>query len=150
MVKNKNTAGVTIQNIWKNESNTCAALFRRSAELQVFQEKLKAKLPPLLRDHFILANVDKTTLTIHTDSPAWAARLRFQTPDILAHTRVICSPCSPKTIRIKVVLPENKPERERVKVNLSPKNAQLIRETAESITDPVLRNALIRLSRHKS
>jgi hypothetical protein len=150
MSTSKQKGTVAIQSLLTDDKGTIAALYRRSSELQVFQEILKAKLPPPLCDHFILANINKTTLTVHTDSPAWAARLRFLTPDILSDAGKLCSPYSPKTIRIKVVLPAVQSKKTNRTINLSRKNAQLILDTANSITDSVLRDALIRLSRNKS
>jgi hypothetical protein len=149
MANNKNKEGIAIQSYWTDNRSIFAALYQHSSDLHLFQEKLKAKLPSPLSDHFVLANIDKKTLTIHTDSPAWAARLRFMTPDILNHAREICSPYAPQTIRIKVTLPIPTIKKSPTKMNLSAKSAQLILETANSITDPELRNALIRLSRHK-
>jgi hypothetical protein len=150
MTSNKHQGTVAIQNLLTDNRSTFAALYHRSNELQVFQENLKAKLPPPLRDHFILANINKTTLTIHTDSPAWAAKLRFLTPDILNYAQNLCSPNTPKTIRIKVVPPAIQPKKRKRVINLSSENAQLILDTANSITDPGLREALLRLSHHKS
>ena len=74
MATGKQKGSVAIQSLLHDDKSTFAALYQRSTELQIFQEKLKAKLPSPLCDHFILANIDKTTLTLHTDSPAWAAR----------------------------------------------------------------------------
>jgi hypothetical protein len=150
MATGKQKGSVAIQSLLHDDKSTFAALYQRSTELQIFQEKLKAKLPSPLCDHFILANIDKTTLTLHTDSPAWAARFRFITPDILSHAQKLCNPYSPKTIRIKVVPPVSSSKQKKRTVNLSSKNAKLILDTANSITDPVLRDALIRLSQHKS
>ncbi len=149
MVMNKRKSSQAIQSLLADENSVFATLYKHSSDLQIFQEKLKTKLPPPLCDHFILANIDRTTLTVHTDSPAWAAKLRFLTPDILSHAQKLCSPISPKTIRIKVVLPNNDSKKTKRKAYLSTKNAKLILDTANSITDPVLRDALTRLSQQK-
>ncbi len=149
MATNKQKGAVAIQNLLRDNGSRLATLYQRSSELQIFHEKLKAKLHPPLCDHFILANIDHNTLTVHTDSPAWAARLRFKTADILDYARKLCAPISLRTMRIKVVPPERHPKTTKRAVKLSRKNARLILETANSITDPALRAALTRLSRHK-
>jgi len=116
----------------------------------MFQDKLKTKLPSPLCEHFILANISEDTLTLHTDSPAWAARLRFITPDILKYAQQLRRLHSPQTIRIKVVPPASQSTSVKRMINLSHKNAQLIQDTADSINDPVLRAALTRLAQNKS
>jgi hypothetical protein len=141
---------VAIQSLIACDKGMLAALCQRASELRVFQDKLKAKLSPPLCDHFILANIDDNTLTIHTDSSAWAARLRFKTPDILSHIQELCGANSPLTIRIKVAPPAHQNKTALRTIKLSNKNAQLIQDAANSITDPVLRGALLKLAQGKS
>ena len=150
MTKDKQKGAVAIQKFLADEQSTMSVLYQRMAELKTLQEKLKAKLPPPLREHFTLANINESTLTIHTDSPAWAARFRFLTADILNHAQQLCSSNSPTTIRIKVVLPVNQSAKNRRSIKLTNKNSKLILEAANSITDPVLKDALKRLSQNKS
>ncbi|MFT5132029.1 MAG: hypothetical protein ACI9SC_000492 [Gammaproteobacteria bacterium] len=151
MLTKKPKGIVSIQHLLDENNGTLAALYKHTAQLQVYQEKLKTTLPPPLCDHFILANIDADSLTLHTDSSAWAARLRFKTLDILSTVRELCKVDYPHTLRIKVVLPANKPIKPKKRtLKLSSKNAQLIQDTANSITDPVLRDALLRLSQHNS
>lgn len=150
MTSYKQKGSVAIQNLLNREKGELAALFQHAAVLRMFQDELKTKLPSPLCDHFILANISEDTLTLHTDSPAWAARLRFITPDILKYVRQLRRPRPPHTIRIKVVPPASQSTSLKRTINLSRKNAQLIRDTANSISDPVLRAALTRLSQNKS
>jgi len=149
MATKKPKGAVAIQSLLYGNDGRLATLYLRSSELRILHEKLKAKLLPPLCDHFILANIDRNILTVHTDSPAWAARLRFKTADILCHARKLCAPNCPHTIRIKVVPPVSLPKTAKRTITLSSDNARLILDTANSISDPVLRTALIRLSRHK-
>ncbi len=141
---------VSIQSLLGPGSNILADFHRRAAEIRVFQEKLKTILPPPLDDHCTLANLDNNTLTLHTDSSAWAARLRFKTPDILGCIQEAGDADPPKSIRIKVVPPVSQLVKPKRTMNLSEKNAQLIHDTAGSIADPVLRDALLRLAQDKS
>lgn len=150
MRRHKQKGSVAIQRLLHREKSDLAALLQHASELRAFQEELKTKLPSPLCDHFILANISEDTLTLHTDSPAWAARLRFLTPDILNHARQLRRLHPPRTIRIKIVPPVSQPASLKRTINLSRKNAKLIRDTANSISDPVLRAALTRLSQNKS
>jgi hypothetical protein len=150
MAKHKSKGTVSIQHLLESNNNTLAALHQRISDIQMYQDKLKAILPTPLCDHFILANIDEHSATLHTDNSAWAARLRFKIPEILDCIRKLCDVDPSYSIRIKVIPPENKVTLPESTLYLSDENAQLIRDTASSITDPVLRDALIRLSRHKS
>lgn len=138
-----------IQKILGANSEYLSEIRRRIAVIQAIQDKLKAKLPPPLSEHFIIANISKDTLTLHTHSPAWAAKLRFNTPEILRCVQEHFDARSPKSLRIKVVPESPQPALPLRKIRLSEKNAQLIKQTAETITDPALRDALVRLSRKK-
>ena len=150
MPTDKPKNSVPIQSLLNESTGIFAALQQHAIAIQVIQEKIKATLPPPLCDHFIIANIDALTLTLHTDNSAWAARLRFKTPDILGCVQKLRDQDCPQTIRIKVVPPDIQPARPKRKLHLSSKNAQLIRDTANSITDPVLRDALTKLSQHLS
>jgi hypothetical protein len=150
MPTDKPKGSVPIQNLLNENTGIFAALQQHANAVRILQEKIKAKLPPPLSDHFIIANIDAKTLTLHTDNSAWAARLRFKTPDILSCVQKLHDQDCPQTIRIKVVPAEIHAAKPKRKLHLSNENAQLIRETANSITDPVLRDALIKLSQHLS
>ncbi len=139
-----------IQGLLERDQGALAALYRHASELRVFQKKLKAKLPPPLCDQFVLANIDGDTLTLHTDSAAWAARLRFLTPNILQSVRELCGTNSPQTIRIRVVPPVSQSPSLKRPMHLSSENVQLIKDTAISITDPVLKASLNKLAHGKS
>lgn len=150
MTTYKQKGAVAIQSLLNLESGGLATLYRHVSDLRELQNKLKTKLPSPVCDHFILANINEDTLTLHTDSSAWAARLRFLTPDILSAARQLCRLPPPQTIRIKVVPPTIETTTIKRSINLSSKNAQLILETANTIADPVLRAALTRLAQSKS
>jgi len=150
MPTDKPKGSVPIQNLLNENTGIFAALQQHTNAVRILQEKIKATLLPPLSDHFIIANIDAKTLTLHTDNSGWAARLRFKTPDILNCVQKLHDQDCPQTIRIKVVPAEIRAAKPKRKLHLSNENAQLIRETANSITDPVLRDALIKLSQHLS
>lgn len=141
---------VAIQSILGANSEHIAEIRQRIAVIQAIQDKLKATLPSPLSDHFIIANISRDTLILHTHSPAWAAKLRFNTPEILRCVKEHFDALAPKSLRIKVVPESPQPALPIRKIRLTEKNAQLIKQTAESITDPKLREAMVRLSRKKN
>ncbi len=138
---------IAIQEFLKGNTGTFASLQKRAGHLQLIHEKIQSILPPPLGDHFTLANVNQNCLTLHTDSPAWAARLRFKTAEILNIIKPLCDTSPPKSIRIKVVLPSVVSTKPRRRQKMSDTNAKLILDTANSIKDPILRDALSRLSK---
>lgn len=61
---------------------TVADLIRRSAEVEALTRLVRDLVPAQLKPHVVAACRRNTTLTIVTDSPAWAAQLRFRAEDI--------------------------------------------------------------------
>ena len=149
MAKGEQKGTVAIQTILNASSQNFADIHRRIALLQAIQDKLQTTLPPPLSDNFIIANVSKDTLVLHTQSPAWAAKLRFNTPLILDSVKEFYDTVPPKSLRIKVVpdSPQQAQVQTKRKIGISKTNSQLIKSTAESIKDSSLRESLLKLSR---
>jgi len=117
-------------------------------------EKLNAIILPLLpeisQSHITTAsyNKDNQELILIADSPVWAARLRTQHRTIITKLQNELSfPVS--SIKVKFQQPvKNKPEAKKHLPNLSDKSAELIRQTANSVEDEELKNALLRLAKN--
>lgn len=124
-------------------------IYQHALKLIELQKKLKSALPSPLNDNVTVASLNKQTLTVHTSSAAWAARLRFKTPDMLAALKREKIEPPVKTIRIKVHPPDASRPKSVEKLSLSPETSQLLREVADSISDPELRESLLRLSRNR-
>ena len=120
----------------------------RASQIARLQQKLRLKLDPVLSTHLLVANFNSDVLTIHTDSPAWAARLRFKMPDILDIAKETCGLRDLHSVRVKVVIPERDSSCATKAMSLSDETVQMMLKTADSITDNNLRRALIRLSKH--
>lgn len=101
---------------------------------------------PHLGSHCRVAALEQDVLTLHTDSPAWAAKLRFLTADILKIIRDSSTFGSVSTIRVKARPPETKPQPAAPAAKMSPHTTRLLRDIAETIEDPELRASLLRLS----
>ena len=128
--------------------STLASLFAHAQRLARIQSELHARLPAALASHVTVANADDATIVIHTDSPAWAARLRYQIPAILDIAREYCALASVQNIRIKVKIPavvSDPPAREPV---LSDRARRALLQSAEATDDPELQASLRRLARH--
>ena len=130
--------------------NRYSQLLSRARDLMALAKLLNDVLPTPLNEHCSILNVADTTLILAADSPAWAARLRFHTSRLvkqLAHYK----PLKIRSVRIRVkpATPPAPPVRHLTKPRQSPYVAALLKQAAESISDPALKSGLLRLaSRH--
>lgn len=127
-------------------------LYQQAQLLQNIRIRLQPLLPATLADHCQLAAFSDGILTLHTDSSAWASRLRFSSAEILKACQNDTALSLVKTIRVRVNPPapagDNSPT-DAVGTTLSPETRHLLREAAESIQDSGLRATLLRLSQNR-
>ena len=129
-----------------DRSDILPSLFKRASKLSTMQRKIRNELGPPLSEHLIVADYNNQSLILHTDSPAWAAKLRYNISNILDIARTNCDLSELRSVRIKVVLSKNVITGAKRKIELSNQSKQLILNAAESISDPRLRSVLLRLS----
>jgi hypothetical protein len=138
-----------IDAILAGRSETASAVYRHALWLLELQRRLRALLAPPLNDHVTVANCRKGALIIHADSAAWAARLRFRIPDILAGFKETPPDAAIQSVRIKVRPPDSTQPPPPAQLTISDDTARLLQSVAESISDPDLRASLLRLHRHR-
>ena len=100
-----------------------------------------------LKGRVIVARASGETLTLVAESPAWSARVRFLTPQILDHLRRRLD--NPRLDRVKIVtrpteLPVDPPARPRPR--LSERSAALLECIARSSENEALARVLRRLA----
>lgn len=113
------------------------------------QEKLRLELAPPLSEHLNVANFSHDTLTLHTDNPAWASRLRFNIRTILNIAKEKCGLTELKSVRIKVVIRNNDNKSPNRPLSVSENTVRMIGQTIDSINDDKLRSSLSNLSKHR-
>lgn len=121
-------------------------LLDRARKLQRLEQAVLQLLPENLSAHCKVMNLKNEILILATTSSAWAARLRFATPDLLKQLecqhalrlRSIQLRIEPETI-------ENQPLK-RPPARLSMASATLLAQTAQSVNHPALQEALYRLA----
>ena len=128
--------------------NPLAEACHRSLDLLSLQAAIRAELGPPLDEHLFVAPSSPGTLLVFTDSPAWAARLRYLTARILAAANGRAG-AGFKTLRIRThpslrADPDPGPG-----PAVPPAASRLLASVAEGIDDPALRAVLLRLSRRK-
>ena len=138
----------------QNHARTCATLLEQVAAkaighartLQQLERLVRAALPADLAAHCSVMNLKKETLVLATDSPAWAARLRFAVPGLVKQLQCqLSTPLTRAEIRVRPVSQEIQ-ESARHPPALSMASATLLARTAEGIENPALREALYRLA----
>lgn len=117
-------------------------------QLNQVQACLERILPDDLGPHYRATAILGDSLILHAESPAWATRLRYLIPDMLAALSGMPDLRDIRSIRIRTV-PHSPPATgEKPHRTLSADTAKLLRDVAGSIQDPKLRATLLRLSRH--
>lgn len=139
------TSPKSVRHLLKDKP-TLKRLEREIGARQTLLADLIAHLPREVGPHCLAAQIDGARLTLHTDSPAWATRLRYLSNQL----RSVLEPAYPelREIRIKVLLtratgrrpPQRKPYK-------SAHAAEVIESSADATAPGPLRDALLRLSR---
>ncbi|MCU7904643.1 MAG: DUF721 domain-containing protein [Candidatus Thiodiazotropha sp. (ex Epidulcina cf. delphinae)] len=119
-----------------------------SAQKALFQ-RVRQYLPPPLDSQLKAAVLQEQTLSLFVTSPVWASRLRYLIPQLQRQLRE--NGLSVDRLRTRI-LPGGaaepaKPKLKR-RLKLSRKSGDLLRQTAASIDDRQLRDAMLRLSSH--
>lgn len=101
-----------------------------------------------LADHCRVSNLRGNILVVQADSPAWAARLRYRAPALLATLRAPETLPELRNIQIKIIPQTARPGRGRAtrQIRMSASTARLIDTVAASMDDPTLQSALRRLA----
>jgi hypothetical protein len=106
----------------------------------------KTALPIAAHSHIRVANIIDKEVTVFTDSPAWSTRLRLYTQEMLF---MLAQHTDYGITNIRIRLSKNhqsSKSMETTKPVLSRASADLIRQTASTITDIDLKNALLLLA----
>lgn len=138
-----------INEILAGSTDKLSLLYAHAHKIISLQNNLRAELPASLADHVAIANYNNNSLIILTDSPAWAARLRFKIPELLTVLRNRCGLPELKTIRIKIKVPDNDQSTPDGKLVLSNQSSNFLHNIAEMMPDPELQKSLLKISRHK-
>ena len=124
-----------------------AGLLARSRELGKMDILLAALLPAPLNSHCRVLSIRNSILVLAADSPVWAARLRFQAPQLAKQIGQHLSGKSCK-IHVRVRPPETALTPPPRKPGIRPgiQGIAALQQAAQSISDPQLKTALLRLA----
>lgn len=140
----------TFTSLLNDKDSTLGKLYLHAGFLAHLEKKLCLFLGSPLNTHCSVVNFTDDTLVLHSDSAAWAAKLRYNIPAILNYMQNECNLTTLKTIRIKIKLPDHsrQPESVRRKPVMSKASAHFINQTAETMSDDDLRLSLLNLAKH--
>jgi hypothetical protein len=97
--------------------------------------------------HCQVGNIRDGVLIIYVDSSAWASRMHYQSPALLAQLQQRKGLAALQQIEIRV-MPRQQKEKHHQRATLSLEAASCLRLCADSIADADLRQALQRLAAH--
>jgi len=124
-----------------------ADLLARSRDLRKMDILLAELLPAPLNAHCRILSIRNTILVLAADSPVWAARLRFQAPQLV---KQLVQHLSAKryTIHVRVRPPETAPPSQPHKPVMRPgrQGIAALLQAAQTVSDPELKTALLRLA----
>ena len=144
---NKNLS--TLNELLKSSPGILSKINGHVSRILSCQDILRTELGLPLSEHLTVANLSEHTLTLHTDNPAWASRLRFNIRTILNIAKNNCHLHDLKSVRIKVVLQNSDSNSHKRPLVLSDNTANMIDNTAYLINDHKLRVSLSSLSKHR-
>jgi len=124
-----------------------ASLLARSRELRKMDILLAELLPAPLNSHCRILSIRNTILVLAADSPVWAARLRFQAPQLV---KQLTQHLSGKrcTIHVRVRPPETTLAPPPKKPGIRPgiQGIAALQQAAQTVSGPELKTALLRLA----
>jgi len=135
-------------------------LVRQVRKLARYKDLLSRILPVECRNHVEVANIRNQNLMLLTDSPVWTTRLRQLCPQLLdyIHKNDINNNSLQIIHHIQIstrfhqTSAENQPHapssKNRSQPQISSKTSKLLSQSADSISHPPLREALLKIARH--
>ena len=121
-------------------------LLGKASQLNKLTLLVRSNLPSECQEHVSVADIRDKQLVLVTDSPVWSSRLRLYQNDILdmlkTHANIHLSQIFIKQTYPKKVIPPAITKNRYLTTN----SASLLRQTAESIDDPDLHEALCKLA----
>jgi hypothetical protein len=124
-------------------------IVRQTQRLQAADSIVKKCLPENLRDHCQVADISATQLTLVVHSAAWLTPLRYGQQALLQQLKKHPQFNYLQTIQLRIQpIQNNSPKTEKPAAPrlLSTATKELIKSTAETITHPELKKALLKLS----
>ena len=142
---------LTIAKYLKQDSKTLGSLLGKLQQLNQWNTWVSDCLEEkILAEHCKIVGIDRGALIVVADSPHFVTRFRFFIPGLLAKLRTYPELAGLKAICCKVrpnYMATKKPQGRQIA--MPEEGAKTLREAAEKIADPKLKEVLERLANHK-
>ena len=122
----------------------------RANRLRDLNQSLLSCVPVPLVEHVRLATIRDGCLVLQAQGSAWAAQLRFKTPEILEKLQAHPEFGEVRSVRVRNVVEPNPKVVPRERRHMSQITAEVLRNEARCTVDVKIRAALERLARHAS
>lgn len=139
----------SLRQIGEQSQGPLKSLQQKLMQLQAIAAELERILPDNLKSQCRVAGLKDCTLLVCSANQAWASRLRFQLPQLLSQLRAAGFPwlaqirLSPVSIQIEPIAA--RPETFIPVKPVSDKSCNELRQLAQQIQEPELKQALERL-----
>ncbi|HEY5701898.1 MAG TPA: DUF721 domain-containing protein [Gammaproteobacteria bacterium] len=138
----------SVNSILENDKSALADLLQHIRRLQALDRELSTCLGQPLSGHCCIANITDDMLVLHADTSAWAAKIRYLTPNILEHIRRECQLPSLKSVRIRVLPKQSEPQKQKSPVpGITARTSSFLEQAAVSTSDPELRTRFLKLAK---
>lgn len=126
-------------------------LITRAKILMELEVLLQELLPAPLKEHCRVLAIRDETLVLATSSPVWAARLRFHSPLLVKQLSNVKT-VKLRTVCVRVRPPEmaSPPPRRQAALCPGKAGAAALQQVAQTISDPELKTALLRLAKRQN
>lgn len=147
MSKGNYSAETRISRLISTSNSPVGRLVSRAHRMIALQKAVNEVLPADCRDYCRPASYRNGVLKLQADSAAWATKLRFQQPLILNALKQRRGFADLRKIQVKVIPNYDKPKIQVAAKPISAASAEHLRETADSIDQPELSEALRRIAK---
>jgi len=134
--------------IHNKQVNTIVSEARRLNEIKII---ISQSLDQQVADHIEVAKARSGVLTLITDSPVWATRIRYTQSEIINSLKNYAVTKNIHSLSVKVQPIEfshQQKKHKRKTLSISHESARRMLDTIDSISDPQLKLALIRITKH--
>jgi len=138
-----------INKLLQRKNSKIGSLITQAQKIDFLNNKLLDLLPSPLPHHCHLAKIDNQTLVIIVDSPIWATRLRYSIPDLLAklkHQSQYFFPVRDIKVKVEPIWHIKTPINTLKPKPISKKTAQCLTDTANTIENNAIKNALLKMA----
>lgn len=135
-----------MRRLLNTKTSQLADIIAKSHYLQGLNKQLLKHFDPALAEHCTIANFDKGILVVEIDSAAWGTHFRYGTPELLATLRREEGLYNLRSIKSYIRPGAAARQKTKKSVKLSEQAGTTLRDSAQSLPESPLKEAMIRLA----